>query len=193
MTEVRGSDVRAHTFRPRSHLFGQLVTATAVLAIPIFAALYWLTIPDGSWPVVLAIQVIAMLLIGVAILSSRNVYVELHDWGVEDHWPFGFTRRVRAADVDTVLLVDVYSGNGMETSLQLFAVDEADRRILRMRGQVWSRAAMQQVAARLAAPVVHAPVPMTLGEFSRIEPQLLSWFERRPLWASKRGPGLAGR
>ncbi|KQX05633.1 MULTISPECIES: hypothetical protein [unclassified Leifsonia] len=191
MTEVRGSDVRTPTFRPRSPLFGQLAIATVVLTVPVFAALYWISVPVGVWPAVLALQVLVMLIIGVGVIASRSVYVQLHEWGVEDHWPFGFTSNVRSSDVDTILLIDLYTGNGMETVPQLFALDGRDRLVLRMRGQLWTRSAIQQVAARLGAPVVHAPVPMTLTDFTRIEPQLLAWFERRPLWAVRAPRTLA--
>lgn len=185
MTEVRVGDARAQLFRPRSPLFGQLALATAVLTVPVFAVLYWITVPDGAWLVVVALQVLVMIVIGIAVIASRKVFVQLHEWGVEDHWPFGFTSRVRASEVDTILLIEFYNGNGTETVPQLFALDGRDRLVLRMRGQVWTRSAIQQVAARLGAPVVHAPVPMTLTDFTRIEPQLLAWFERRPLWAPR--------
>ncbi|KQO95445.1 hypothetical protein [Leifsonia sp. Leaf264] len=185
MTEVRVGDVRAQMFRPRSPLFGQIAVATVVLTVPVFAVLYWVMVPVGGWLVVAALQALVMIIIGVAVVASRNVYVKLHDWGVEDHWPFGFTNRVQSSEVDTILLIDLYTGNGMETVPQLFALDAHDKLILRMRGQVWTRSAIQQVAARLGAPVVHAPVPMTLTDFTRIEPHLLAWFERRPLWAAR--------
>ncbi|TFV96916.1 hypothetical protein [Orlajensenia leifsoniae] len=191
MTEVRGTDVRTQTFRPRSPLFGQLAVATGVLTVPVFAVLYWVSVPVDSWPIVTALQALVMLIVGVGVIASRSVYVQLHDWGVEDHWPFGFTNRVRSSDVDTILLIDLYTGNGMETVPQLFALDGRDRLVLRMRGQIWTRSAIQQVAARLGAPVVHAPVPMTLTDFTRIEPQLLTWFERRPLWAVRAPRTLA--
>lgn len=192
MAEVRGTDAPTRTFRPRTQLLTQLGIGTAVLTVPVFLVLYFIAAPAGNWGLVLALQLVVMAVIAVVTVSTRNVYVELHDWGVEDHWPFGFTRRVQAADVDTILLVDFYVGSAMETVPQLFAVDGNDRLVMRMRGQIWSRTALQQVAARLAAPVVHAPVPMTLSDFSRIEPQLLSWFERRPFWA-KRVARLAPR
>ncbi|MEJ3404264.1 hypothetical protein WDJ51_05945 [Rathayibacter sp. YIM 133350] len=174
------------TLRPRRHIFANVTVAASVLLLPVFAALYWLTAPVGLWPIVLLIQIVVSGVCIAALFSTRHVYFRLHEWGVEDHVPFGFTRQVRSADVDTILMLDLYSGTDLETHPHLFAVDAHDRLLLRMHGQLWSRASIQQVASRLGAPVVHAPAPMTLAEFTSIEPQLLPWWERRPMWRTPR-------
>src|SRR4051812_21517059 len=106
MTDGRGADARAHTFRPRTQLTSQFAIATAIITVPVFLVLYYIAAPEGNWPLVLGLQLVVMAAVGTVVLAARSIYVELHDWGVEDHWPFGFTRRVHAADVDTILLVD---------------------------------------------------------------------------------------
>lgn len=177
--------VREHTaltLRPRGHLFARSLTAVAIAVLPVFGVLYWLSIGSGLWPLVLIAQLLVVALYVVALLSTRSVYFRLHSWGVEDHVPFGLTRFIHTDEVDTVLLIDLYSGSGLESWPHLFAVDADDRLLLRMHGQIWSRSSIQQVASRLDAPVVHAPTPMTLAEFTSIEPQLLAWWERRPFW-----------
>ena len=170
------------TLRPRGHLFARSLTAVAIAVVPVFGVLYWLSLGSGLWPLVALAQLIVIALYIVALLATRSVFFRLHPWGVEDHVPFGLTRHIRSDDVDTVLLIDLYSGSGLESWPHLFAVDAEDRLLLRMHGQIWSRSSIQQVASRLQAPVVHAPTPMTLTEFTSIEPQLLTWWERRPFW-----------
>jgi hypothetical protein len=180
MTSVR--QLGEQTLRPRKRLFQRAVTAVIVVLVIVFASLYWLSIPLGTWPWVAIGQAAVMILLAIGILSTRGVSFLLTDGAVQERGAFGYTRTVRVGDADSIMLVDLYVGSGMETDPHLFVVDAHDRLLLRMHGQIWTRASMQQVAAHLGAPVVHAPQPMTFAEFTRLEPQLLLWWERRPIW-----------
>ncbi|MFC6354622.1 hypothetical protein [Luethyella okanaganae] len=170
------------TLKPHGHLFRQGSLATLALLAPVFAVLYWLAIPYGIWMSVLVAQLVLMALYGLTVVAYMRVYIRVDNSGVEERGFFGRINRVPVDRVDSILIADLYQGGTLDTHPQLFAIDENGRLLLRMRGRYWPQAAMDVVAETLGAPVTYSATPTTLAEFTRVHPELLYWFERRPLW-----------
>jgi hypothetical protein len=86
--------------------------------------------------------------------------------------------------ISSVLIVYTFTGDATETLPQLFVRDHLGRRQLRMRGQFWSRKAMDQLVEVLGVPVEEVQESVSTSELREDYPGLLYWFERHPVFAS---------
>lgn len=171
---------RETVLRPHRHLFTRGVVAILALTTPVFAVLYWLSIPTGGWPLVLIAH---MLVVGVTILcvySFFSVTITLGAHGVRERGFFGRVVEVSPAQVGSILLVQLYESSTLDTLPQLFITDTEGRLLIRMRGQFWSLDDMERVAEELDVPVTRPQESMTLAQLRRTSPELLYWFERVP-------------
>jgi hypothetical protein len=166
--------------RPHAHLFTQGIIAVLALTTPVFAVLYWLTIPGGVWPLVLAIHVVVVVATLLAVFAYFGTTIEILPDDVRERGFFGRVTHIRPGMVGSVLLLDLYEGSTLDTLPQLFITDAHGRLLLRLRGQFWSRDDMERVAEELDVPLTVRSESMTLTELRRKSPELLYWFERFP-------------
>lgn len=185
MSRQQGSEVetdvaRTVVLRPYRDLFTRGLTAVLALTTPVFAVLYWLTIPGGDWPFVLAAHVLVVLATIIGVYGFFSATITLGADGVRERGFFGRTRLVRPVDVAAILLVRLYDGSTLDTLPQLFVTGHDGRVLLRMRGQFWSAEDMERVAEELDRPVTRPEEFMTMTQLRRTSPELLYWFERLP-------------
>jgi len=185
MSRQQGSQVETDVapivvLRPHRDLFTRGLTAILALTTPVFAVLYWLTIPDGDWTFVLGAHVLVVLATIVGVYGFFSATITLRPDGVRERGFFGRTLLVRPGDVRSILLVRLYDGSTLDTLPQLFVTGEDGRVLLRMRGQFWSTEDIERVAEELDRPVTRPEDFMTMTQLSRTSPELLYWFERLP-------------
>jgi hypothetical protein len=166
--------------RPHAHLYKRGLVAIFALTTPVFAVLYWLTIPDGVWPLVLGIHILAVAATTLGVLSYFSTTIQFVPEGVRERGFFGRTIEVRHGMVGSVLLIDLYEGSTLDTQPQLFVTGTDGRVLIRMRGQFWAFADMERVAEELDVPITKRAESVTLTELRRTSPELLYWFERFP-------------
>jgi hypothetical protein len=165
--------------RPHPHLFKQWTIAILALFIPIFAVLYWLTIPvGGSLPVLIA-QLVLTVLFGLGVAAYYLVTIWVSPLGITKRDYFGRMHTFSAAGIGSVIRLDLYRSNSLDLQPQLFVVDDEGGLLTRMHGICWAASAMDAVMDRLGAPIVRIPEPMTLRECNREYPRLVHRFERR--------------
>ena len=146
---------------------------------PIFAVLYWLTVPEGTWLPVAVAQLGVTVVFGLGVVGFHRTGIWVDHSGITERGFFGRVDSYPAAEVGSILLLELYLGDALDTNAHLFVVGVDGRRLVRMRGQYYSHAAMDTVIEQLGAPVVRVSEPMTLRELNRARPELLYWFERR--------------
>ncbi|MCU1571709.1 MAG: hypothetical protein JWR33_2450 [Naasia sp.] len=175
LAAVRGT---RQEVRPRRGLWPRGWAQLSALIIPLFGALYWMTVPSGPWPAVLAVHVAVSVVIVGALQWLRRAGVWLSPDGVRERAYFGrevFTPVERIASVLVVPLAQ--SG---DVAHQLFLLDEAGHTLLRMRGQLWRLADLTQVAEFFAVPARWVEPPMSWAELRAAYGAKLSRWERHP-------------
>lgn len=172
--------VRIHVFRPVAKLHVQATIAALAFFAPIFAVLFWLTIPRGTWVTVVIVLGVVVLLCAAALIGAQRSTIWVSQGTASERGVLGRTRHFVLADVHEVVMLDVYRGDAVDTYPQLFVTGHDGRTVLRMRGQFWTPEDMETLADELGAPVVRISDPLTMSELNHSRPELLYWFERRP-------------
>jgi hypothetical protein len=170
--------------RPHNWLFRQGLAATLAFLLPVFAVLYFLTIPDGAWIVVLATQVatVALLAVAAILLVRTGIWVDAN--GITERGFFGAMVTVPLEAIGSIVVVHTYHGGGADTIPQLFVCDREGNQLIRLRGQFWSVENMDLIREELDVPVVELTESVTSRELLEKYPGLLYWFERRPVLAA---------
>jgi hypothetical protein len=166
--------------RPHAHLFTRGIVAVLALTTPVFAVLYWLSIPSGEWPFVIGLHLLVIAATTLAVLAFFSTTMELGPDGIKERGFFGRTVVVHPEMVKTVTMVDLYESSTLDTLPQLFVTGTRGELLIRMRGQFWAVEDMERVAEELDVPVTRPADSMTLTELRRSSPELLYWFERFP-------------
>ncbi|WP_448809137.1 hypothetical protein [Agromyces bauzanensis] len=180
-TAVGGDGLRVTTLRPRRTLGWSIGLPVVALVLPLLAVELWLLDPTGGWPIVASTAVVMTALLAASWIAYQRTQASLSVYGIVERGFFGGTYTVAARDVATVLRVQLYRGNSLDTSQELFVVSRTGRGVFRMRGRFWNTASMDRVAGILGAEEIVRPEPVTLAELRRTDPKLLYWFERRSL------------
>ena len=188
MGKTTGANLRAQVLRPHGHLLRQTTLSILAFFAPVFAVLYWLTIPLGEWGNVAVAQAIVMIGAAAGIISFLRTCIWVDDSGISERGFFGRLTSFSREQVGSVVVLELYQSGAIDTHPQLFVTDADGQLLVRMRGQFYSRGAMDTVADELGAPVVRVPDPMTLTELNRLRPELLYWFERRVTGRPPREP-----
>jgi hypothetical protein len=178
---ARGDGLRVFTLRPRRTLGRSVGLPVMALVLPLLAAELWLVDPDGAWPLVAGTAVVTAVLIIAAWIAYQRTQASISAYGVVERGFFGGTYTVAARDIAGVLRLQVYRGNSLDTSQELFVVSRGGKGVFRMRGRFWDTATMDRVAGILGAEETVRPEPVTLAELRQTDPKLLYWFERRSL------------
>lgn len=170
--------------RPSRRLFWRALSSSLAFTVPVLAVLYVLTIPDGPWPLVVAVHVATTLAFGAASIA----YIRTGFWvtaeGIAERGFFGSLTFVRREEIESAMLARTFHGSGTTIVPQLFLVDRGLRQLVRMRGQFWSLDEMNEVCEILGLPVTELTPPVSAKELLADYPGLMYWFERRPRLAA---------
>ncbi|PPL19971.1 hypothetical protein GY24_03435 [Microterricola pindariensis] len=166
--------------RPREQVFTQSGLAVTALLLPVFAVLYWLTIPAGTWHIVALAKLIAIVVIARFVVIYHRANIAISPTGVRESGFTGLRREIRMEEIESVLLVSLYRGATVDTEEQLFVIGKDGSTLLRMRARYWAHEDILRVADAIEAPATVISSPQTLDEFRREHSRLLFWFERRP-------------
>lgn len=180
-TAVGGDGLRVTTLRPRRTLGWSIGLPFVALVLPLLAAELWLLDPQGGWPIVASTAVVTAAVIAAAWIAYQRTQAELSSYGIVERGFFGGTYTVAAREIAGVLRIQLYRGNSLDTTQELFVVSRDGRGVFRMRGRFWDTATMDLVAGILGVEETVRPEPVTLAELRRTDPKLLYWFERRSL------------
>jgi hypothetical protein len=184
VTRLRRPPQGYRKLRPHPWLFRQGLVATLAFLTPIFAVLYFLTVPAGPWLVVLITQIVASLLFALACAGYFGVAVWVDRRGIVERGFFGGMIEMTADQIGSVVIVRTYQGGSADTVPQLFVCDRDGKQVIRLRGQFWSIEDMRQVCDDLDVPITELNESVSPRELLEQYPGLLYWFERRPVFAA---------
>lgn len=165
--------------RPHGHVLKQASLAFLALIIPLSAALYALSIPHGPWLAVLIGQCVVTVVFVAGIIAARRAGIWVDRTTVTERGFFGRSHTFARSDITGVIMLELYLSDALETRPHLFVTGAEGGLLLRMRGQFWSRTAMETFIDLLGAPIDRVAEPITLRELRLARPELLYWFERR--------------
>ena len=168
---------------PHRRLFWQGLVSMSAFVLPVVAVLLTLTVPDGPWPLVVAMWGFASLLFGIASWAFFGVGVWVGEDGIAERGFFGRLELYRRDEIARILLARTYHGNGAATLPQLFLCDSDDNKLIRLRGQFWSFENMQIISDTLDLPMQELSAS-EIREIHAEYPNLVYWFERRPWLAA---------
>jgi hypothetical protein len=167
-------------FRPRADLMRTGLLSYLLLSIPLFGALYVLSVPHGPWTGVLIFQLLTLLVVGLAYIQYRRTYIGVTSESLEERGFFSRVVSIPLAGVHSAVLVETYRSSSAETVHQLLLSGVDGQRMLRMRGTFWHEAAMRQLVTTLGIPITERNDPMTKSTFFTEYPGSAYWFENRP-------------
>jgi hypothetical protein len=176
---ARGDGLRVETLRPRRTLGWSIGLPIAALAIPLLAVELWVLGSLDAWTIVALTAAIGAVLVFAAWVAYRRTHLSVSRYGVVERGFFGGRSTVAARDIAGVLRAQVYRGNSLDTSHELFVVSHSGRGAIRMRGRFWDERTMDRVAGLLGVEETVRTDPVTLAELRSSDPLLLYWFERR--------------
>ncbi|WP_341953877.1 hypothetical protein [Salinibacterium sp. TMP30] len=173
---------RPRLLLPRALLNRGILAALAFIG-PVFGVLYVIVLPDGHWLAVVVAQLAAILLAcaGAVGYFRSAIWIGPDSSLVTERGFFGQLSTFDKADAASILLAEVYTSDGSESRPQLVVLGANKRRLLRMRGQYWTREDMNVIVAALDVPVHSIPETVSMGELRNDYPHALYVLERRPL------------
>ncbi len=179
---------RAHdaplVVRPPRRLLRDGLLAIGLVLIALGAPLLLFAVPNGTLPVVLiAVGIVAVLCI-VGVLDFARAGISIGGGELVKRAFLSPPFRVPLERIDTVHVVEVYPSGTTRAVPQLLALSADGERLFRMRGQFWTRVAIDQVAFATKAAVIRSDEPLTTAEFHEEWPQAAYWYENRPLLAA---------
>jgi hypothetical protein len=168
---------------PHRRLFWQGLVSLSAFVLPVVAVLLTLTVPDGPWPLVVAMWGLASILFAIASWAFFVVGVWVGEDGIAERGFFGRLNYFRRDEIARIMLARTFHSNGAATLPQLFLVDGDDNMLVRLRGQFWSFENMQVVSDTLDLPMQELSAT-EIREIHEEYPNLVYWFERRPWLAA---------
>lgn len=171
---------RGIVLRPRSVILRSGVLTTTAVMLPVFGVAYLLTWSSNLWQAVLAAQLVATavaLLAGGLFLRSS---IEVRDGAIVERPYFGRTTVIRLDRVRSALVAQMLGDDAASDLPQLFLRDAEGRLLLRMHGRTWAEEHIEAVAAATGVNVERTD-PVSPAELRAEVPELLWWFERRPV------------
>jgi hypothetical protein len=175
--------ISGQTLRPHAPIVKQWAVAVLAFLAPILVALYWLSVPDGDWPAVLAAHLALTAVAAVGAVSYSLVSVTAGPLGLRRRDALGRIRVVPVAEMGRLLHVQLSRTASSPSQPHLFVLGLDHRLLTRMHGAFWSSRSIDAVMAALPVPVERHTEPMTLAEFDQEWPGLLQQTEVRFLAA----------
>jgi hypothetical protein len=176
----------ARALHPAVRLLRQGIVSFIALTTPVFAVLYWLTIPTGNWTLVVAVHIVICALGALIASGYYAAGIQVSNGGLRERGFFGNVREIPLAQIGSILLLETYRDSALDTQPQLFICAHDGRLLMRMRGTFWSRADMDAVIQSLDVPTEIVDGTLTMAELRRTRPELLYWFERLPQFGIRR-------
>jgi hypothetical protein len=176
-----GDGLRVHTLRPRRSLGWSIGLPVAALALPLLGVELWVLGTRDALTIVAWTAAVTAVLTLAAWVSYRRTQVTISRYGIVERGFFGGRVTLATRDVAGVLRIQLYRGNSLDTTHELFVVDRSGRGAIRMRGRFWDTGTMDLVAGLLEIEETVRADPVTLAELRTSDPKLLYWFERRSL------------
>jgi hypothetical protein len=179
---IQPNSPRPRLLLPRS-LLNRAIIATLAFIGPVFGVLYVILLPDGHWLVVVVshIAAIALAAAGAAGYFRSAIWVGSDSSLITERGFFGRLSTFDKADAESILFAEVYTSDGSESRPQLVVLGTSNRRLLRMRGQYWTRADMNVIVAVLDVPVHSLLEPVSMSELRSDFPHALYVLERHPM------------
>ncbi len=168
--------------RPHPYLLRRGWGTALAFFVPASCALYFLTIPNGPWLVVVIGQLAFMGVIALAWRAFRRVAIWVGPTTITEQGFFTRTH-LEKSQLSEAIYVNTFHGGWIDTVPQLFLCDHDGKQVLRMRGQFWSHESMLKVASTLELPFTEISRDVSTAELRAAYPGLLYWFERRPVLA----------
>jgi hypothetical protein len=168
------------TVKPRRALLGQGLLAAAMIVVPVFAVLLWLSRDSAAFVVVIALLVAAVLASAIWAVLFLRVEVRVTGDEIVRRTIWGRRVTIPLSKVSRALVLDLHRTMATQAHPQLFVLDNDERALVRLRGEYWGRHDMELLVGRLRAPVQRLQHPVTLGELQVTNPHMLYWFERKP-------------
>ncbi len=175
-------DEVTHRIRPYSYLFRQGLISSIIFTVTVFVVLYFLTVPDGPWTLVLGVQIVVFVALALGAVGYFSATIWVNHSEIVERGFFGRRHRFPIASIDSIVLAHTASSGG-EVLQQLFVRNAEGRQLVRMRGQFWSPESFDLVIRTLDVPVVKIEDVTTIRELRDQFPGLLFWFERHPVRA----------
>ncbi|HWR85451.1 MAG TPA: hypothetical protein VN200_05620 [Rhodoglobus sp.] len=184
MARVAGdARTRALHLRPRRTLLRDGLIAAALVIVPVFGVAYWQTAGEPTLPLLIALNVLALGLVGAAAWRYFAVGVWTDADSVSERGFVAMRRRFPRSEITGIVRARTF-GHAAEPVHQLFVMGRADAVLVRMRGQFWSSVSMDALADALAVPVTVLPDVLSTRELALERPALVYWFERSRLAAA---------
>jgi len=167
---------------PRSLLRRGFFAALA-FTTPVFGVLYVIVVPDGHVLAVIATHIAAVLLASAGAIGyfRSAIWIGPGSSMVTERGFFGRLGSFDKSDSASILRAEVFTSDGTESLPQLVVLSADNRRLLRMRGQYWTREHMDLVAEAMDVPVHYLPEAVSIGELRSDYPHSLYLLERQPL------------
>jgi hypothetical protein len=179
---TRGGEFPALMVRPKRDLWVSAWVAFTMLTLPIFAALYLITVPTGRWLPFASAHVILVLLFLLTAWRLKGAGILLAPDGIREREYLSRMVFTPVASIASVVVVKLRDSNSDAVSQQMFMVDAGGNTRLRMRGPMWHAADLWRVIDYYAIPVRIVDTPMTWSELRRspYRRNVTNW-ERHPI------------
>ncbi|GAA1703698.1 hypothetical protein GCM10009792_24820 [Microcella alkalica] len=178
---------RAHdaplVVRPRRRLLRDGLLAIGLVLIVLGAPLL-LTVPNGNGPVVIAAAGVVVVLCVIGVLDFARAAITITEGELVKRAFLTPPFRVPLDRIESVHVLEVYPSGTTRSVPQLLALSAEGERLFRMRGQFWTRNAIDQVAEATKAVVIRSDEPLTQKEFHDQWQQAAYWYENRPVLAA---------
>ncbi len=165
--------------RPRRSLHSAGLLSFFFVSVVLFGVLYWLAAENGTIaPIVVAHGVFVGICAFIYVRYQRLSFIIRGDQIIERHM-FRLHSTISIDDISQVVIAKTYQTQSVETVRQLLALDSDGKRLFRMRGQFWTKAAVEEIALACRARVVRLQTPMSQQEFFEEFPTARYWFQSR--------------
>jgi len=181
MSAINGARASV-TLRPLvARVGGSIGLSAALITVPPFAALYFLTASSGGWPFLLALQVAVSSIAVVGSASTQRAVIRIDEDGFNETGYFGGRTRTSLADIGSILVIPLAAGQTLATNDQVFVLDQAGRTRVRVRGQYWGPAVVRAITTAFDVPVHRIENAMTPAEMRHAHRSKLYFHERHPV------------
>ncbi|RNE62219.1 hypothetical protein [Cryobacterium tepidiphilum] len=171
--------ISGQTLRPHAPIVKQWAVAVIAFVAPILVALYWLSVPNGNWPAVLAAHLSLTAVAAIGAVSYSLVSLTVDPAGIRRRDGLGRVRSIPADDMGRLLQVQLSRTVSSPPQLRLFVLGADHRLLAHMHGAFWSSRSLEAVVDALPVPMERIDEPMTLAQFNHEWPGLLCATELR--------------
>lgn len=169
---------------PRRSLVRNGVLSYALLSLPLFGALYFLSTSSTVWLTALGMHMFSLVAAAAVYLRFTRVFIGVTSTAIHERGFLGRSRVMQLSEVVHATLVYTYRSSSTETMPQLLVRCADHRRVLRMRGMFWSETNLRAVASAITASsdirLEERREPLTASAFFTEYPGSAYWFENRP-------------